>query len=277
LAVIWKGELMDYKLLVVDIDGTLLGRERNISAENRRALDWARRSGVIVALSTGRAMLACTSILEQLALDGYHIFFDGALVSDLGSEVYAQPLDRGVVGEAVGFAHSIDIDLELYSEANYFVERETWSTDAHRQFFGLEPSVVDFSDLWQRERIIKAGLASTSPEQVAKARQFYTQFEGRLHFSIARSPAFPGVEFTNVVAPEVSKGKALEALALHLGILLSEVMAVGDGTNDISLLAKAGLAVAMANAPDEVKAVADHIAPDVDQNGLAAAVERFLR
>jgi len=267
---------MDYKLLVVDIDGTLLGRGRNISAENKRALDQARRSGVRVVLSTGRAVLACTSVLEQLALDGYHIFFDGALVSDLGSEVYAEPLDRGVVGEAVDFARSLDIDLELYSVAHYFVERETWSTDAHRQFFGLEPSVVDFSSLWQRERIIKAGLASASPEQVAKARQFYARFDSRLHFSIARSPAFPGVEFTNVVAPEVSKGKALEALTLHLGILLSEVMAVGDGTNDITLLAKAGLAVAMDNAPDEVKAVADHIAPDVDQNGLAAAVERFL-
>jgi Cof subfamily protein (haloacid dehalogenase superfamily) len=267
---------VNYKLLVVDIDGTLLGRGRSISAENRRALDRARRSGVRVAISTGRAVLACTSVLEQLALDGYHIFFDGALVSDLGSEVYAQPLDRGVVGEAVEFARWLEIDLELYSAAHYFVERETWSTNAHRQFFGIEPSVVDFSGLWQRERIIKAGLASVDSGQVAKARQFSARFDGRLYFSIARSPAFPGVEFTNVVAPEVSKGKALEALALHLGVLLSEVMAVGDGTNDITLLDKAGLAVAMDNAPDEVKAVADHIAPDVDQNGLAAAVERFL-
>jgi Cof subfamily protein (haloacid dehalogenase superfamily) len=267
---------VNYKLLVVDIDGTLLGRGRSISAENRRALDRARRSGVRVAISTGRAVLACTSVLEQLALDGYHIFFDGALVSDLGSEVYARPLDRGVVGEAVEFARWLEIDLELYSAAHYFVERETWSTNAHRQFFGIEPSVVDFSGLWQRERIIKAGLASVDSGQVAKARQFSARFDGRLYFSIARSPAFPGVEFTNVVAPEVSKGKALEALALHLGVLLSEVMAVGDGTNDITLLDKAGLAVAMDNAPDEVKAVADHIAPDVDQNGLAAAVERFL-
>jgi Cof subfamily protein (haloacid dehalogenase superfamily) len=267
---------MGYKLLVVDIDGTLLGRGREISAENRGALGRARRLGVRVSLSTGRAVKACTSILEQLALDGYHIFFDGALVSDLGSEVYAQPLDRGVVGEAVDFAHSLDIDLELYSAAHYFVERETWSSNAHRQFFGLEPSVVDFSDLWQRERIIKAGLASINTEQVAKASQFYARFDGRLHFSIARSPAFPGVEFTNVVAPEVSKGRALEALALHLGVPLSEVMAVGDGTNDISLLAKAGLAVAMDNAPDEVKAVANYVTLDVDQNGLAAAVERFL-
>jgi Cof subfamily protein (haloacid dehalogenase superfamily) len=267
---------VNYKLLVVDVDGTLLGRGMKISVENKRALDQARRSGVMVALSTGRAVKACTSVLEQLALDGYHIFFDGALVSDLGSEVYAQPLERGVVGEAVDLARSLDIDLELYSAANYFIERETWSSDVHRQFFGIEPTVVDFSGLWRRERIIKAGLASVNTKQVAKASNFSARFEGRLHFSIARSPAFPGVEFTNVVAPEVSKGRALEALALHLGISLSEVMAVGDGTNDISLLAKAGLAVAMDNAPDEVKAVADHVAPDVDRNGLAAAVERFL-
>lgn len=267
---------MKYKLLVVDIDGTLLSRDRNISAENKRALDQASRAGVRVALSTGRAVLACRSILDQLGLDGYHVFFDGALVSDLDEELYAQPLDRAVVRDAIEFARQKRINLELYSTGQYFVERETWSTNAHRQFFGIEPSVVDFSDLWQRERIIKGGLASVTPQQVAGARQFYAQFEKRLHFSMAYSPAFPDVEFTNVVAPEVSKGKALEALTRHLGISLSEVMAVGDGTNDISLLSQAGLAVAMENAPDKVKAVADHITPDVDQNGLAVAIERFL-
>ena len=267
---------MKYKLLVVDIDGTLVGSERDISAENRKALDEARRLGIGVALSTGRAVLACRSILDQLALDGHHIFFDGALVSDLVEEVYAEPLNRGVVREAIDFIHSLNIDLELYSVTHYFVERETWSTDAHRKYFGIEPSIVDFTGLWERERIIKGGLASVNPEQVAKAREFYARFESSLHVSLARSPAFPGVEFANVVAPEVSKGRALEALSLHLGISLSEVMAVGDGTNDITLLSRAGLAVAMDNAPDEVKAVADYITLDVDQNGLAAAIERFL-
>ena len=63
---------MKYKLLVVDIDGTLLGRERTISAENKEALDKARKSGIGVALSTGRAVLACRDILDQLALDGHH-------------------------------------------------------------------------------------------------------------------------------------------------------------------------------------------------------------
>jgi Cof subfamily protein (haloacid dehalogenase superfamily) len=267
---------MSYKLLVVDIDGTLLGREGSVSVEDREALAEVRRLGVGVALSTGRAVRACLPIFDQLELDGYHIFFDGALVSDLGKEIYVEPLDRGVVREAVEFAHLHNIDLELYSVTHYFAERETWSTDAHRQFFGIEPTIVDFTDLWQQERIIKGGLASVNPEQVAKARQFYAQFENRLYFSIARSPAFPGVEFTNVVASGVSKGKAVGVLASHLGVLMSEVMAVGDGTNDISLLSLAGLAVAMNNAPDEVKAVAHHVTLDVDHSGLAAAVEKFL-
>ena len=86
---------MKYKLLVVDIDGTLVGSEREISAQNRKALDEARRLGVGVTLSTGRAVLACRAILDQLALDGHHIFFDGALISGRGEEVYAEPLDRG--------------------------------------------------------------------------------------------------------------------------------------------------------------------------------------
>ncbi|MBA7691497.1 Phosphatase YwpJ [subsurface metagenome] len=79
-----------------------------------------------------------------------------------------------------------------------------------------------------------------------------------------------------MLAPAVSKGKALEALASFLGIPLTEVMAVGDGTNDISLLSSAGLGIAMDDAPDELKAVADYVTLDVDHSGLAAAISKFL-
>jgi len=265
-----------YKLLVVDIDGTLLGGEGIISAEDGEALAEARRSGILISLSTGRAAQACLPIIDQLSLDGYHIFFDGALVSNLGEEVYAEPLDRGVVREAVEFVQRNDIYLELYSVTHYFVEWENWATEIHRQYFKLEPTVVDFTDLWNQERIIKGGLITRSAREIAQAKSFRLHFDRSLRFSAARSPAFPGVEFTNVLAPEVSKGKALEALASHLGVALSEVIAVGDGTNDIPLLSLAGLAIAMDNAPDEVKAVAHHVTLDVDHSGLAAAIKRFL-
>ena len=93
---------------------------------------------------------------------------------------------------------------------------------------------------------------------------------------MAKTPAYPEVDFINVVAPGVSKGKALEALATFLGIPLSEVMAIGDGANDITLLSSAGLAIAMGNAPEELKAVADYVTLDGDHNGVAAAINKFL-
>jgi Cof subfamily protein (haloacid dehalogenase superfamily) len=267
---------MKYRLLVVDIDGTIIGKDGHVSAEDRKALAKVRRKGIGVSLSTGRAAQGCRPIIEQLALDGYHIFCDGALVSNLDEEVYAEPIKSGVARKAIEFARQHDIYLELYSASRFFVERETWATEIHRDFFNLEPTVVDFSGLWERERIIKGGLVTASPEEAAKAKSFRLHFDHSLHFSVARSPAYPNVDFFNVVDLGVSKGKALAALASHFGIALTEVMAIGDGDNDIPLLSSAGLAVAMGNATDEVKAVAHHITLDVEHSGLAAAVKKFL-
>jgi Cof subfamily protein (haloacid dehalogenase superfamily) len=265
-----------YKLLVVDIDGTLIGKDGHVSDEDREALTEASRAGIGVSLSTGRAAQGCLPVIERLGLDGYHIFFDGALVSNFDKEVYAEPIDSEVVREAVEYTRQHDIYLELYSASRFFVERENWATEIHREFFNLKPTVVDFSGIWERERIIKGGLVTASPEGAAKTEKFRLKFESRLHFSAAKSPAYPGVDFTNVVDLGVSKGKALGALASHFKIPLTEVMAIGDGTNDIPLLSSVGLAVAMGNAPDEVKALAHYITLDVDHSGLAAAVSEFL-
>lgn len=268
----------NYRLLVIDIDGTLVGGNKTISAENKEALALARQAGVLVALSTGRSLKSCQQILEQLPLDGYHIFFDGALVSrpDLTEEVYARAIDPKVVREMVEYAHQHDIDLELFSTTRYFARRKTWSTDAHREFFGIEATLEDMAGLWERERIIKGGLVTTNLQEEALADGFMRRFGDVLELSRARTPVYPGVTFSNILSTGVSKGVALTALAVHLGIPLESVMAVGDGINDISLLSNAGLAIAMGNASDEVKSVADYITLDVDLNGLAAAISRFL-
>lgn len=273
-----RGGKMKYKLLIVDIDGTLIGKNRSISVEDRSALAKARNSGIQVSLSTGRAAQACLSIISQLSLNGYHIFFDGALVSNPAhnEEIYVQPLGKTVVRQAIEFAHSKDIYLELFSATHYFVEQETRACDIRRQFFDVQHTVVDFTKIWQQERIIKGGLVVSSPEEAAKAESFQLQFSNSLRFSRAKTPAFPDIDFINIVDPRVSKGKAVETLASHLGISLAEVMAVGDGTNDIPLFSIAGLAVAMHNAPDEVKRIADYVTLDVDHSGVAAAINKFL-
>jgi Cof subfamily protein (haloacid dehalogenase superfamily) len=267
-----------YKLLVVDVDGTLLGKDGNLLTEDREALSRVCGLGIKVSLSTGRAVQACSEVLHELSLDGYHIFCDGALVYDpcRQGEVYVQPLDKVVVGRVVEFAHLNDISLDLYSKTHYFVERETWSAIAHRDFFGVPPTIVDFTSLWEREIIIKAGMAAVSPQEAAKARYFHREFGDNLHFSWVTTPSYPGVEFINVVAPGVTKGKALKALTSHLGIALDEVIAIGDGNNDISLLSSAGLGIAMGNATERAKEVADYITLDVERGGVAAAIRKFL-
>ena len=255
-----------------------MGTNGTISAEDKEALAKAHALGIPVSLSTGRTAPATLRIINQLSLDGYHIFFDGALVSDPkeGEEVYVQPISKAMMRQVVEFAHQNDVSLEFYSVTHYFTERETWSTNVRRQFFGIEPAIVDFTSLCERERIIKGTLTVSSPEERAKASSFFLHFRNSLAFSQTKSPTYPGIDFINVLAAGVSKKKALEALASHLGIPLTEVMAIGDGPNDISLLASVGLSIAMDNASPEVKAVADYVTLDVDHSGLAAAINRFL-
>lgn len=267
-----------YKLLVVDVDGTLLDKNGALSAEDREALAKVSHSGIRVSLSTGRASQACRKLIDQLSLDGYHMFSDGALVSDpaKGEEVYAQPISTALARQIVEFIHRHEMNMDLFSSSRYFVERETWATDIRREFFGLQPVMVDFNQLWQKERIIKGTLLVRSPEEKAKAERFRQHFSRRLSFSMTKTPAYPEIDFINVLTIGVSKKKALEALARHLEIAMAEIMAIGDGANDVSILSSVGLGVAMGNAPDEVKAVADYVTRDVDHSGVAAAIKRFL-
>ncbi|MFC2012669.1 Cof-type HAD-IIB family hydrolase [Chloroflexota bacterium] len=270
-----------YKLLVMDVDGTLLGQDGAVSAEDREALARVAAMGIKISLSTGRTLLSSRSIIDQLSLDGYHILFDGALIVDpvRNEEVLAQTISKELVREAVKFAHQKDINLELFSATRYFIERESWASDIRRNYFNIQPTLVDFTDIWERERIIKGTIAVHNPEEKAQAEMFSRQFKDSLsdlRFSWTATPAYPKVDFINIVALGVSKGTALKALTSHLKIPLSAVMAIGDERNDIPLLTEAGLAVAMENALDEVKAVADYVTLDVDHSGVAAAVNKFL-
>jgi Cof subfamily protein (haloacid dehalogenase superfamily) len=267
-----------YDLLVVDLDGTIVDARGKISDADKAAIAAAQAKGVRVALSTGRVVDACRKYIAELGLDGVHIFFDGALVYDLSHKqaVYTQPIKKETLKSAITFAREKGVYLELYALDRFFVEEINWSDKIHREFFGLESTLTNFDDVAGQETIIKCELMIHNDEEEAKARRFMDHFYDVLRGSIARTPAFPDVRFVNVLDPSVSKGVALERLADHFGIGLDRVMAIGDGSNDLPLLEKAGLKIAMGNARDELKAIADHITLSIEESGAAAAIERFL-
>jgi Cof subfamily protein (haloacid dehalogenase superfamily) len=268
-----------YKLLVLDVDGTLINKHGTISETDRQALNEAHNAGIRVSLCTGRVTRACESILSQLSLDGFHIFFDGALVFDpiQNREIYSHPIESRLVKETCQAALSCGAQIEFFSAARYFSDKESWRTNLRQTFFGTSPTIVDYQTLWQRDkRIIKGGIIIKSPEEDYKIEQFTSMVKDSLSITWTRTPAWPDLSFINITSAGVSKGKTLEALASHLNIKLSEVAAIGDGTNDMALLSTAGLAVAMQNAPDTLKILADYVTVDVEHSGVAEAIKKYI-
>lgn len=265
-----------YRLIVMDVDGTLVGADGHLAPGATSAVRAAEQAGVTVALSTGRTPPACSAFLENLGLAGPHIYFDGGLVTDWDGRVTV--LERRAVPDALRdalrFAASANVAVELYTRDGYFTRSMTPEVEAHAALQGCAPIITELDGIVATGEVIKAEFVLSSPESVTAARAFADAVAGRLRLSWATAPGLPGITFVNIVAPSVSKGEAVRALAAHVGAPLGAVMAVGDSANDIPMFHVAGLAVAMGNAPKSVRDAAHVVTGDVDNGGLAEAIRR---
>ena len=269
---------MRYRLLVVDVDGTLVGSDGEIAPGAAAAVARARAAGLPVALSTGRTPPACTGFLTELALTGPHIFFDGGLVLDPAADepVLERRAAPEAVAELLDFARRQDLAVELYTRTGYYVGAITPEVEAHAALQRWQPVVADLDRVLAGGQVIKAELVLSRPEAVAAVRAFEPRLAGRLRLSWATAPGLPGISFVNVVNPYVSKGHAVATLAEYFGIPPAAVVAVGDSANDLPMFTVAGLAVAMANAPAAVREAAHLVTGRVDEGGLAHLIDHYL-
>ena len=268
-----------YKLLVSDIDGTLADGNGIISPVDFTALQELSQAGVMVSLSTGRPAGGCHKVFEKLPTKGFHVFFDGALVcnSKQTEVIYSQPIKKELLAEICGLAHSYGLTLELFSNTRFYIEHESMLAIIHSELLKFETTMIDFNILCNQESVIMGCFVIPAGDE-KKFKPILSDFGSRcnLMFSWTMNPTRPDIRLVNIIMHDVSKGRALVALCSHLGLELKEVAAIGDGANDISLLSTAGLAIAMQNAPPELKAAADYITLDLEHDGFAQAAQKFL-
>ena len=270
---------MPYRLIALDLDGTVVIGGQLPTPTVRQAVAAAEASGVRVVLATGRPYPSALRYAEAFGLSNPILCFQGSLVKQVGGEqatLFAESMPRAPLLELFEYAEARDLDLTLYSERAIYVVGMRRPRSFYDLWFGGEIDHVSSLAEGLR-RIDEQGLVPLKclfiDEPAANERlvqDLRARFDGRL--DIVRSHEM----FVEAVSPLASKGRSLAFLAEYYGIPRSEVIAMGDSGNDVSMLRWAGLGVAVANASSDVLAVADWVAPTVEENAVGALVERFV-
>ncbi|MGL4109673.1 Cof-type HAD-IIB family hydrolase [Clostridium sp. LP20] len=265
-----------YKLLALDLDGTLLRGDSTISYITKEALKKAQSYGVKVVIATGRPLQGIMNYIEELDLigeDEYVLAYNG---SSVYNTITLTPIIRnGLTGEEVKeiyrLSKKLGVEFHGFTDEECIATRENKYTDAERTHNKVPISLIDFdNDLKDDDFIIKVMIMEEESILNNVIDKIPNEFFEKYH--IVRSTSFM-LEFMN---KNCSKSSGLNALANHLGIGKDEIVACGDAENDIDMIEFAGLGVAMENANDLVKSKADYITLSNENDGIADMINKKI-
>ncbi|MBI2825728.1 MAG: HAD family phosphatase [Planctomycetia bacterium] len=274
-----------YRLLAIDIDGTLVNSRDELTPATRDALGRAMRHGIQVVLATGRRYRRALPLVEPLALDVPLVTASGALIKHPGDHrtLFCAQFDRDVLRGVLAVVERAGYEAVLYADTfdhgyDFYCCRIDVGNPELAEFFALNPDCHRLSPGLMRDPppgIFAGFVMGTRHEMQALADQIEGRFPDDVYVHVLRSPRYTG--YMCEIAPfGVTKWSGIERLAREWGIAHAEVCAVGDDVNDIPMIRAAGLGVAMGNAQEEVKQAADRVAPAHDDDGLAEVVEWLL-
>ena len=252
---------MKYRMIVLDLDGTLTNEKKEVTPHTFRALMKAQESGVKVVLASGRPTYGIVPLATQLRLKefgGYILAYNGEL-------------DPAVVPLLHDEAKAAGMEILTYQGEGIAATKKANKYVLHEAFINKMP-VEEYTDFKnQIEFPINKCLIVGDPKPLHQLElRLASQMEGKL--SVYRSAGF----FLECVPPGIEKAHSLAKLIATLGIAREEVIACGDGYNDKGMIEFAGLGVAMANASTEVQDAADYITYSNEEDGVAHVVEKFI-
>jgi hypothetical protein len=277
--------MAQYRMIVLDLDGTLLSPTGEVTARVKAAIHRALDAGLLVCFATGRNWTESRDILE--ALDHYPtaVFVGGAMVMDthhqatLHRTLMDPPLARQICRflEEAGHAAlamqdhgTAGVDYLVSGRANLNAATRAWMSITQAGLHSV-PSLADYP----HEHTIRLGICA-EPEEVRRIkRALEEQFGSRIFCQNLRVQSY-GVEVLEIFDPAVNKWEGILHLARRHDIDPRQIVAVGDDVNDLPMIRHAGLGVAMGNAGDEVKAVAKRVIGSNKDEGLAAFLDELV-
>lgn len=270
-----KGDYMNYKMIFSDMDGTLLKSDIEISEKNKSAIKMAVEKGVQFVICTGRGVFGVEPYLRQLGLvgqEGYAICQNGGAVYDLRDMSLAirESFSPEIFKPIVYYARELGLELYYYDDRTFIAERESERVKNYCKVMGSSVKLME-EPLTHPGEFTKC-LVTGDREKLLLVQKMIMETAGDALDCFFSSPIF-----MEVVKKGVSKGKIMEITAKKAGIPLEEVIAVGDSHNDISMITKAGMGIAVANAEEEVKKVANFITKNsCEQDAIAEVIETFI-
>lgn len=273
---------MSIKLISIDVDGTLINRQGDLTPATRSALQRAADAGIHVTLNTGRPLSESQALLKALPMMRYVVLCTGAEVRDLqtGRIIASHGLTNEENRRLYDLLSPLDGMIQIFNEFDGKLYNRAWDLARADRF--CPPNLAK---MCRETHVAVADLDAFMDGYTGTASKihlFFPNHEEKLKAAalLKGLPFFVSESVPNdieVMPLGVDKGTGLSALAEYLKITPAEVMAVGDGENDLAMLRYAGLSVAMGNACDAVKKTARVVTESNDEDGLAKAVERVLR
>ena len=276
---------MVHKMVCIDMDGTLLSSRKKISQANKDAIKKVYDKGVEVVVTTGRIYNNAEYYSNLLGVKSPVIAANGAVVkSKVDSKIlYENPIKMEECIKLIDLLYEMKLLFHFYTLDGIFCNNALTkiATKAYMtkqvgyENLKINYHVIKSKEKWKEffkennNKITKCIIFSISPNTIVKCKERLKALDGIVYFGAGKR----SIEINN---RGVSKGNAVKALAEKYGIKREEIICIGDNENDLSMIEYAGLGVAMGNAIDSVKEIADYITSTNDDNGVAKALIKFF-
>jgi len=269
---------MKYKVIVLDLDGTLTNSKKEISPRTYSALIEAQEKGVVLVLASGRPTYGITPLAEQLQMDkfgGYILSFNGGKIINYKTKetIMEQTLEQELLPWLYNISKKSETTIVSYSPNG----KEIF-TENPNDSYAMHEAKLNKMDIKGVDNFIEAishapnkCLIVGEPEKLIPIESHINEKEGH-RMNAFRSEPF----FLELVPKGIDKALSLERLLSVIGHKREEMVAIGDGYNDLTMIRYAGLGVAMENAQQEVKEVADHITLSNDNDGVAHLLDKIM-